>query len=194
MKVFAFLVTALAAIPAAAQTPAASGSTTPLALFALLVVIVGWFGLRTIVRSLRAGKTEAAVRGNFADFARQALVNAAKIDGRIAPSERTAMAAAMKEIAGEELDGAAIDAAFARASLSKDELIAYLNAKSGAFTRDQKVALLRALLSIFLADGRFDEAEHHALVDYTAAIGFDRQSAPEFLRGLSRQVAAGNII
>jgi hypothetical protein len=30
-------------------------------------------------------------------------------------------------------------------------------------------------------------------VDYTAAVGFDRQSAPDMLRGLSRQFTRGNI-
>jgi hypothetical protein len=55
------------------------------------------------------------------------------------------------------------------------------------------VALLKALLSVFVADGRFDEREHAALVDYTEAIGFDRKSAPDMLKGLTRDFAKGNI-
>jgi hypothetical protein len=55
------------------------------------------------------------------------------------------------------------------------------------------MALLKALLSVFTADGSFDETEHAALVDYTAAVGFDRQSAPEILRGISRDFARGTI-
>jgi hypothetical protein len=53
--------------------------------------------------------------------------------------------------------------------------------------------LLKALLSVFVSDGRFDETEHGALIDYTEAIGFDRQSAPEMLHRLSRDVVRGNI-
>ena len=82
---------------------------------------------------------------------------------------------------------------FAQAQLSKDELVAYLAAKANAFTREQKTALLKALLGVFAADGRFDETEHAALVDYTAAVGFDRKSAPEMLRGLTRDFARGTI-
>ena len=41
-------------------------------------------------------------------------------------------------------------------------------------------------MTVFVADGKFDEIEHAALVDYTAAVGFDRQGAPEMLRGFVR--------
>lgn len=184
------ILSAMAAAPAALAPQ--TGVNAPLALLVLLVAVMGWFGLRAFVRSLRAGKAHAAVQGNFNEFAREALVNAAKIDGRVDARERDAIAAALKEI-GAELDAPALDAAFANARLSKNELIAYLRAKAGAFTRDQKVWLLKALLSVFVADARFDEAEHAALVDYTAAVGFDRQSAPEMLRSLSRQFMRGSI-
>lgn len=169
------ILSALQAAPAAADPPPANA---PLALLILLVAAAGWFGLRTLVRGMRAGKADSAVRGSFNDFAREALINAAKIDGRIDERERAAIGAALSEL-GVNLD---LTAAFAAARLSKGELIAYLRSKGGAFSRDQKVWLLKALLSVFIADGRFDETEHAALVDYTAAIGFDRQSAPSMLR------------
>ncbi len=176
----------------AAPAGAAPQVNAPLALLILLVAIMVWFGLRTVVRSLRAGKAHAAMRGNFNDFAREALVNAAKIDGRVDARERDAITAALHEI-GAHLDQDALDAAFANARLSKNELIAYLGAKSSAFTRDQKMWLLKALLAVFVSDARFDESEHAALVDYTAAVGFDRQSAPDLLRSLSRQFMRGTI-
>jgi uncharacterized membrane protein YebE (DUF533 family) len=163
-----------------------------LALFLLVVIAAGWLGLRTFVRSLRARKTERTVGASFADFAIEALVNAAKIDGRVNDDERRAVAAAIAELAGPAR-AADADAAFDKARLSKDELVAYLAARSKSFSRDQKVALLKALLSVFVADGRFDATEHAALVDYTEAIGFDRQSAPGLLQGLTRDFARGNI-
>ena len=169
------ILSALQAAPAAADPPPANA---PLALLILLVAAAGWFGLRTLVRGMRAGKAASTVRGNFNDFAREALINAAKIDGRVDERERAAIGAALAEI-GANGD---VAAAFASARLTKAELVAYLRGKGAAFSRDQKVWLLKALLSVFVSDGRFDEAEHAALVDYTAAIGFDRQSAPGMLR------------
>ncbi|MBS0386560.1 MAG: TerB family tellurite resistance protein, partial [Proteobacteria bacterium] len=115
-----------------------------------------------------------------------------KLDGRVDAREGEAILSASRE-SGAARDPAALDAAFANAQLSKGELIAYLQAKSRAFTRDQKVWLLKALLAVFVSDGRFDESEHAALVDYTAAIGFDRESAPNVLRNLSRQFTRGSI-
>lgn len=188
---FSVLLAAAQAAPALAQDaqPAPDhGPGTPLALLVLIVAIIGWFALRTFVRGLRARKTEATVHGNFNDFALQALVNAAKIDGRVAETERTAIAAAIKELGGGD-----VDAAFANAKLSKNELVAYLANNAQAFTHEQKQWLLKSLLAVFVADGIFDEAEHAALVDYTAAIGFDRGRAPDMLRNLARDFSRGNI-
>lgn len=179
---------ALQAAPDAADPPV----NTPLALLILVVTIMIWVGLRAFVSGMRASKTHAAVHGNFNDFAREALMNAAKIDGRVDAREREAILNALKEI-GANFDSAALDAAFANARLNKNELIAYLRARSSAFTRDQKMWLLKALLAVFVADARFDETEHAALVDYTAAVGFDRQSAPDMLRKLSQQFMRGTI-
>ena len=38
-----------------------------------------------------------------------------------------------------------------------------------------------------------DESEHAALVDYTAAVGFDRPGAPQILRNLAADFKRGNI-
>jgi uncharacterized membrane protein YebE (DUF533 family) len=171
---------------------APNASNAPLSLLILILAIMAWFGLRAFVRRLRAGRAEAAVHGSFNDYAREALINAAKVDGRVDARERAAIATALQEI-GVALNEGALDAAFESARLSKDELIAYLRAKSGAFSREQKVWLLKVLMSVFVSDGHFDEVEHVTLVDYTAAIGFDRQSAPDMLRGIAKQFARGNI-
>lgn len=189
--------TALIAAGAATDTAAlpvvedTAGAT--LALFLLVVIGAAWLALRTFVRSLRARKTERAVGANFAEYALEALVNAAKIDGRVNDDERRAVARAVGELAGPTYNAQVVEGAFTRARLSKDELVAYLAARSKAFSRDQKVALLNALLAVFVSDGKFDEREHAALVDYTTAIGFDRQGAPDLLRGLTRNFARGNI-
>lgn len=179
--------------PATAPKPQmddASGAAV--ALFVLIVVIAAWLGVRTFVRELRARKASAAVGGSFEGYALEVLVNAARIDGRVNPQERQSIATAMAELS-PGLDPQRVEAAFTEAKLTKDELIAYLETRSRAFSREQKVALLKALLAVFVADGLFDESEHAALVDYTAAIGFDRRTAPELLRKFSRDFVRGNI-
>jgi uncharacterized membrane protein YebE (DUF533 family) len=170
-----------------------SEGSAALAIFVLLVAVLAWIGLRMLIRSIRSRKTEAAVGTSFSAFAQQALVNAARIDGRVADEEKHAILVAMRQIDGEAYEAAAVEAAFAKASLSKNELVAYLAAHAGRFTRDQKAALLKGLVSVFVSDGRFDEGEHAALVDYTTAIGFDRQGAVQTLRSLSNQIVRGNI-
>ncbi len=182
-----------AAAPANAGGATSADTNAILALFVIVAAIALWFALRTFVRSLRARKTERTVGASFTDYALEVLVNAAKIDGRIKDEERREIARAIGELAGPTYNAQVVEAAFARAKLNKDELVAYLAARSQVFSRDQKVALLKALLSVFVADGRFDEAEHAALVDYTEAVGFDRQSAPEMLHGLSQDFARGRI-
>ena len=171
---------------------AAGESNAPLAALILIVALSAWFGLRTLLRGMRAGKAEAAVHGDFKEFAREALINAARIDGRVDDRERAAIGTALREI-GVDLDEGGLNRAFASALLRKDELIAYLRAKSGAFRREEKVWLLKVLMSVFVADGHFDETEHAALVDYTAAVGFDHRSAPDILRGIAKQIARGSI-
>lgn len=175
----------------AASAPS-SGNSSALALFVLIVAVAGWMGLRTLIRRLRAGKAEAVVHGAFTDYALEALVNAAKLDGRVNASERAAIVSAMAGV-DRAVDATRVDAAFERAVLSKDELVAYLSERAGVFKRAQKVQLLQALLAVFVADGSFDEVEHHALVEYTAAIGFDRQSAPTMLAEMARKFARGDI-
>lgn len=167
---------------------------TALAFFIVVVAIIGWLALRRFVRSLRAARARAVVGEAFPAFAREALINAAKIDGRVNEAERVAVARALGEAAGTEPEPAALAKAFEDARLTKDELVAYLAASAARFRREEKVALIKGLLSVFAIDGRFDEAEHAALLDYTAAIGFDRQSAPEMLRGLARDLRRGAIV
>lgn len=168
-------------------------ANAPLALLVLIVVIGAWFGLRALVASLRARKTEAVVHGSFAEYALEVLVNAARIDNRISAGEASAIGAAMSEIAGGDFASDKVERALASATLSKDELVAYLKTATHAFSQTQKLALLKALLAVFVADGVFDEAEHGALIDYTAAVGFDRQSAAEQLRALGRDFSRGVI-
>lgn len=180
--------TIAAIISAGAQGGAAGApeaDNAPLALLVLVAAAAAWFGLRTMVRSLRAGKAEAAVHGNFNDYALEALVNASKLDGRVDERERTVIRSALQEI-GISLSEVALETAFTHARLSKNELVAYLSAKASSFTREQKAWLLKTLLAVFVADGRFDEEEHAALVDYTTAIGFDRDKAPDVLRQFTR--------
>ncbi len=175
------------------QQDATDSSGSVLALLILLALAVGWLGLRTMIRRLRAGKTEATVHGDFRSYALAALTNAAHIDGRIEDSEREAIRTCMSEITGSHFEMRLVDAALTEAKLTKSELVAYLQAHSNAFTRDQKMQLLKALLAVLVADQGFQEDEHQALVDYTAAVGFDRQGAPEVLRRISRDFARGNI-
>ena len=164
-----------------------------IALFVLIAAAALWIALRAFLRSFRASKTQAAVKGDFIAYTLNALVNAAKIDGRVNEEEKSAIVAAMREIGGAAFQPARVEEAFAHASLNKNNLVAYLAAHSRDFSRDQKVALLKALLSVFVSDGRFDESEHAALVDYTEAVGFDRKSAPDTLRGIAQGFMRGSI-
>lgn len=177
---------AYAAQTAVAPPPAEEPGSAALALLVLIVVAGGWVMVRMGVRRLRAGKARAAVGESFAEFALETLVNAAKLDGRINADEKRAIIVAMREIDGEAFEALRVETRFASARLSKDELVAYLQTRAHRFTRDQKAALLKALVSVFVADGNFDEGEHAALIDYTAAVGFDRQGAPEMLRAFAR--------
>lgn len=156
------------------------------ALFLIIAAVALWIAFRAFIRGLQAKKTEAATGGDFTGYALQALVNAAKLDGRVNDEEKRAITIAMREIGGEAFEAVKVEEAFARPGLNKDELISFLAARSRAFTRDQKVALLKALMAVFVSDGKFEETEHSALIDYTAAIGFDRQGVPEMLRGFAR--------
>lgn len=183
---------------AAPAWASANGGAQPdtgaaLALLVLIAAIAGWIGLRSVVRRLRARKAEAVIGGDFESYALEALVNAARLDGRVSDMEKRAIAHAMSDIAGDAFEAARVEAALAAARLDRHELLAYLQSRTGAFTRDQKVALIKALLAVYVSDGDFHEAEHGALVDYTEAIGFDRKTAPELLRQLSRQMVRGNI-
>lgn len=184
-----FLLAVLIAAPAYAapsEGPPPSTGNAPLAILVLIVAVALFLGARTLITNLRANKTKAAVGESFAGYALEVLVNAAKIDGRVNDTEQQAIATAMSDIGGAKVELSAVQAAFAKAKLSKDELVAYLQMKAGTFSREQKTALLKALMSVFVADGRFDETEHAALVDYTTAVGFDRGRAPDLLKSVMR--------
>lgn len=188
-----FFAALLAAAPAVAATsaPSAISGASILALFIFIVVV--WISFRVVVRSLRARKAHATVGGSFEDYVLEALANAARIDGRLNAAESAAIATAMREIAGEGFEEARVATALARARLNKDELVAYLSSRAGSLTHEQKSTLLKALLAVFVSDGAFDETEHAALVDYTAAVGFDRQNAPQMLRRIASDFSRGNI-
>lgn len=198
-RLFAILVpwalaTAAAATPAPTElAPETDHGGNVVALFVIVAAAALWFALRAFVRSLRARKTEAATGGDFTGYALQALVNAAKIDGRVNDAERQAIVLAMRDLAGASFEATKVEECFATARLNKDELVAFLAARSRVFTRDQKVGLLKALMTVFVSDGKFDEVEHAALVDYTAAVGFDRPGAPQMLRSLAGDFQRGNI-
>jgi uncharacterized membrane protein YebE (DUF533 family) len=183
---FTFSLAQVAADAAATET---GNGGTVIALFVVVAAVALWIALRAFIRGLRANKTQIATGGDFTGYALEALVNAAKLDGRVNDAERRAITIAMREIAGEAFEAVKVEEAFARTGLNKDELISFLAARSRAFTRDQKVALLKALMAVFVSDGKFEESEHGALMDYTAAIGFDREGAPQLLRSFTR----GNI-
>ncbi|MEZ5971294.1 MAG: TerB family tellurite resistance protein [Hyphomonadaceae bacterium] len=170
---------------AAEVTTSANGGAV-VALFIVIAAIALWIALRAFVRNLQAKKTETATGGDFNGYALAALVNAAKLDGLVKDEEKRAITTAMREIAGEAFEAAAVEEAFARPGLNEAELVSFLATRSNAFTRDQKAALLKALMAVFVSDGKFDESEHSALVDYTAAIGFDREGAPQLLRSFTR--------
>lgn len=194
------LIAVLAPLAYATGVAAATSTVAPVnhggavvALFIVIAAVALWMALRAFIRGLRARKTEAATGGDFEGYALEALVNAAKIDGRVNEAEQRAIVLAMRELGGAAFDATRVEACFATARLNKDELVAFLAARSGAFSRDQKVALLKALMTVFVADGKFDEVEHAALLDYTAAVGFDRPGAPQLLRGLLGDFKRGNI-
>lgn len=186
-----FAIATVASASAATNAPSAPSGASVLALFVLIVV--GWICFRVVVRALRARKAHAAVGASFDEYVLEALANAARIDGRLNTAERNAIAAAMGDIGGPNFEEARVESALSRARLNKDELVAYLASRAGSFTHEQKSALLKALLAVFVADGAFDETEHAALVDYTAAVGFDRKSAPQMLRGIAKEFSRGNI-
>lgn len=173
--------------------PAPSGAgNSALLLLILIAVIFGWLALRATFRRIGAQRTQAVVHDAFQEFALVALVNAAQLDGRVTDNERAAIVQAMREIAGPSFDAARVEQP-PKSGLTKNELVAYLEERGRVFSNDQKVKFLKALLGVFVADGRFDEVEHRALVDYTAAVGFDRQAAPNRLRTLLSDMARDRI-
>lgn len=165
-----------------------------LVLFAVLAAVAAWLAWRVVLHRQRASKAQSILHDDFTAFVLQALANAARLDGQVGAAERDAIAGALQELSGSPAESARLDAALSAAPLGKEDLLAYLEDHSARLSHDQKVGFLRALLAVFVADGRFDESEHQALIEFTAAIGFDRQTAPGRLRGLLSDMARGRVI
>lgn len=184
----------LMALQGGAFPSGGAGGAPMWALVAILVAICAFFAVSIWLRRRRAARAETLVHGDFETFVLAALANAAKLDGVVTGAEHEAIAHAMSEASNADYDRGKIESALASASLNKDELIAYLQERGALFSHDQKVLLLKLLLAVFVADELFDEGEHQALVEYTTALGFDRQSAPGQLRGLMSDLSRGRMV
>ena len=186
------LLLAAAALATPAEAAAGAGLFDwPTLLFLVLAGIVIFLGLGSMQRKQRVQAVETVVHGNFADYTLEVLANAAKIDGRVDDAERQAITDVMTQIKGAPFARTEADAALLRARLNKDQLIAYLSARARTFTLDQKTALLKGVLSVAMADGHFHEREHAIYLDYIAAVGFERKTAPEILQRWVHDMAAG---
>jgi uncharacterized membrane protein YebE (DUF533 family) len=163
-------------------------------IIAAAVAVGAWVGARALMRHSQAKAAEAVVGARFADFMFEVLVNAARIDGRLDVAEREAIAQSMSEANGAPFDRAAVDAGLSRARLAKDDLVAYLAENGRGFSMPQKCALLKGVLSVAMADGKFDQREHDIYIDYIEAIGFERVSAPQMFQDLVGKAARGNIV
>ncbi|MGE0046378.1 MAG: TerB family tellurite resistance protein [Hyphomonadaceae bacterium] len=108
----------------------------------------------------------------FADFLLQALVNAARVDGEAADGEIDAIVTAMSAARGAPVSAEEVRAAIAGATLTREDLVAYLTKHGRRFTKEERTKLLRDLLSVIAADGRFETAERDALMAYIEAVGF----------------------
>lgn len=157
----------------------------------LLAAAAIWIAGSSYLRKQRAKAAEAVIGNDFGSFLLAALANAVKIDGRIDESERVAMVEVMTQALGAPFERADVDTALANARLSKEELVAYLGAKSITFSVEQKTQVLKGVLTVAMADGRFDEREHAIYLDYIAAVGFEHRSAPQMLQDMVRDLAAG---
>jgi uncharacterized membrane protein YebE (DUF533 family) len=160
-------------------------------LIVVLAIVAVWIAASSYLKKRRANTAAAVVGNDYGSFLLAALANAARIDGRVDEAERTAMADAMSQATGAPFSRQDVDGALSKARLSKDELVAYLASNGRQFSLDQKSQLLKAVLSVAMADGRFDEREHAIYLDYIAAVGFDHRSAPQMLQEMVRDLAAG---
>lgn len=155
------------------------------------IAVAIWFASRAYMRRHLAHEAERALGASFADFALEVLANAAKLDGRIDESERQTITDIMSQATGAPYARAEVDAALKRAGLGHDQLVAYLATHANKFTNAQKLTLLKGVLSVAMADGHFDQREHDVYLAYIQAVGFERQGAPDMLRGIVRDLAAG---
>ena len=144
--------------------------------------IVFWIAATSMQRKRYARETAAVVGGDFAAYLLEVLANAAKIDGRIDEAERHAAVRVMSDATGAAFERAKVDTAIEVARLNHAQLLAYLQERSAAFSTEQKLLLLKGVLSVAAADGRFDQREHDAYLAYFEAVGFSRKSAPQMLQ------------
>jgi len=156
----------------------------------LLAVVVIWIAGASYLRRRRAGAAAAVIGADYGSFLLHALSNAAAIDGRIDDAERGAIVEAMSQATGAPFPRDDVDAALTRTALSKDDLVAYLSLQGRQFSLEQKTELLKGLLSVAMADGRFQEREHAIYLDYIAAVGFEHETAPQIMQQLVHDLAA----
>lgn len=187
------------AINAAGSANAVGGApVTGVSLLAWLALILAglaiWFATTALLRRRRALEAAVIVGQSYDDYVLEVLVNVAKIDGAVADAERQAIFAFMAQLKGLEPDRAGIEHALSVARLSKEQLLAYLATKASEFSADQKLQLLKGVLNVIAADGRFEGPEQETLMDYIEAMGFDRKQAPSVLQELIRMPASGNYV
>lgn len=148
-----------------------------------LAALAYWFGATTMQQKRRADETAQVVGGDYGQYLLEVLANAANIDARVEEAERAAIVRVMSE-AGAPVARDKVDDALAKARLSKEQLLAYLRERSGAFTEEQKLTLLRGVLAVANADGQFVQREQEIYQRYIEAVGVRRQSAPVTVQSL----------
>ncbi|MBL8550724.1 MAG: TerB family tellurite resistance protein [Hyphomonadaceae bacterium] len=108
----------------------------------------------------------------FLEFLLEVLVNGARIDGAADASERDEIVKIMTEVKGAPFERAQVDLRLELATLTREDLCAYLGRAGVHFSEEERKTVLRGLVRVIAADGRLDAAESAALVGYIEAIGF----------------------
>ena len=189
------LVASAVALEAWASSPAPF-SPFDLAPWIVLIVALGaiWFAMRRLRRQRHALDTEAVVGQNYSEYLLQVLVNAAKLDGAVNVAEREAIVSYLSQVLGAPVEQVTVNTALSNARLSKEQLIAYLTTRAGTLTAEQKLQLIKGVLTVIAADGVLEDSERETLIDYIEAMGFDRKQAPSVLTELIRMPSSGNYV
>lgn len=108
----------------------------------------------------------------FLEFLLEVLVNGARIDGAADESERGVIVAIMSEAKGAPFPRAQVDLRLELATLTREDLCAYLGKAGVHFSEEERKTVLRGLVRVIAADGRVEPAESAALIGYIEAIGF----------------------